>query len=269
VRSLVTGKTAFVPTAVCFMHYDFRSQPQFCAGDSNGCAAGPTFASATLSALLELIERDAIAIWWYNHLHLPKLDLAALGDPLILQLEDAFAAHGRLLYVLDITTDLQVPACVAIAPKIDGSEPCFGAAAELSCRRAAFKAISEAAQVCFWTDTGNGSDELHGWVRRTSVHHHPYLCAHGTKVAPSGPAIPPSIALQHTVDGLHALGLETFCLDITRPETGLPVARVFVPGLRHFWARLGPGRLYDVPVRLGLQENANTEGNLNPVPCMI
>jgi oxazoline/thiazoline synthase len=29
------------------------------------------------------------------------------------------------------------------------------------------------------------------------------------------------------------------------------VVKVVVPGLRSFWARFAPGRLYDVPVRLG------------------
>ena len=46
-------------------------------------------------------------------------------------------------------------------------------------------------------------------------------------------------------------GMEMMVLDQTRPEIGLPVVKVIVPGLRHFWARFAPGRLYDVPVRLG------------------
>src|SRR5690606_30411941 len=29
---------------------------------------------------------------------------------------------------------------------------------------------------------------------------------------------------------------------------GMPAVKVIVPGLRHFWARFAPGRLYDVPV---------------------
>ena len=37
-------------------------------------------------------------------------------------------------------------------------------------------------------------------------------------------------------------GLEVLVLDQTRPDVGLPVVRVVVPGLRHFWARFGPGR---------------------------
>jgi ribosomal protein S12 methylthiotransferase accessory factor len=43
-------------------------------------------------------------------------------------------------------------------------------------------------------------------------------------------------------------GSELLVLDQTRPEIGLPVVKVIVPGLRHFWPRFGPGRL---PVVLG------------------
>ena len=52
----------------------------------------------------------------------------------------------------------------------------------------------------------------------------------------------------------------------TRPGIGFPVARVVVPGLRHFWQRLAPGRLYDVPVTLGWLQRPLTEPELNPIP---
>ena len=36
------------------------------------------------------------------------------------------------------------------------------------------------------------------------------------------------------------------------------------PGLRHFWARYGPGRLYDVPVSQGWLGRPRQESELNP-----
>ena len=45
-------------------------------------------------------------------------------------------------------------------------------------------------------------------------------------------------------------GLDFLVLDQTRPDIGVPVVRVIVPGLRHFYRRFAPtGRLYDVPVK--------------------
>ena len=35
--------------------------------------------------------------------------------------------------------------------------------------------------------------------------------------------------------------MEMLVLDQTRPEIGLPVVKVVVPGLRHFWAPLRAG----------------------------
>ena len=46
-------------------------------------------------------------------------------------------------------------------------------------------------------------------------------------------------------------GHDVLVLDQSRPDIDLAVVRVIAPGLRHFWRRLGPGRLYDVPVKLG------------------
>jgi len=39
---------------------------------------------------------------------------------------------------------------------------------------------------------------------------------------------------------------------------------VIVPGLRHFYRRYGPGRLYDVPVKLGWLERPLAESELTP-----
>ena len=58
-------------------------------------------------------------------------------------------------------------------------------------------------------------------------------------------------------------------LNQTRSVVGLPVVKVVVPGLRHFWARFAPGRLYDVPVQLGLLDRPLREEELNPIPIFF
>jgi oxazoline/thiazoline synthase len=45
--------------------------------------------------------------------------------------------------------------------------------------------------------------------------------------------------------------------------------RVVVPGLRHPWKRLAPGRLYDVPVKLGWLDKPRAEPEMNPLVCFI
>jgi oxazoline/thiazoline synthase len=49
-----------------------------------------------------------------------------------------------------------------------------------------------------------------------------------------------------------------------KPDVEVNVVRVIVPGLRHFYRRFGPGRLYDVPVKLGLLDRPLPESELTP-----
>jgi ribosomal protein S12 methylthiotransferase accessory factor len=60
-------------------------------------------------------------------------------------------------------------------------------------------------------------------------------------------------------------GHDFLVLDQTRPDIEVPVVRVIVPGLRHFYRRFAPGRLYDVPVKLGLRDRPLAESELNPI----
>jgi oxazoline/thiazoline synthase len=63
--------------------------------------------------------------------------------------------------------------------------------------------------------------------------------------------------------------MEVLVLDQTRPDVGLAVAKVIVPGIRPFWARLAPGRLFDVPVELGWLPEPLGEDELNPIPMFL
>ena len=67
---------------------------------------------------------------------------------------------------------------------------------------------------------------------------------------------------------VEARGMEFLVLDQTRPDIGMPVVRVIVPGMRHFWARFAPGRLYDVPVAMGRRRRPLAEADLNPAPVV-
>jgi ribosomal protein S12 methylthiotransferase accessory factor len=64
-------------------------------------------------------------------------------------------------------------------------------------------------------------------------------------------------------------GLDMLVLDQTRPDVGIPVAKVIAPGMRPFWARFAPGRLFDVPVRLGRLAAPTPYERLNPLPMFM
>jgi ribosomal protein S12 methylthiotransferase accessory factor len=64
-------------------------------------------------------------------------------------------------------------------------------------------------------------------------------------------------------------GMEMLVLDQTRPDIGLKVVKVIVPGMRLHLKRLGSGRLYDVPVQLGWLKEPLLENQLNPFPMWL
>lgn len=61
-------------------------------------------------------------------------------------------------------------------------------------------------------------------------------------------------------------GMALHVLNMTPPDVGMPVVKVMVPGIRHFWSRHAPGRLYDVPVFMGWLTAPLAEAELNPTP---
>ena len=62
--------------------------------------------------------------------------------------------------------------------------------------------------------------------------------------------------------------MEFLVLDQTRPDIRLPVARVVVSGMHHFWQHFAPGRLFDVPVEMGWRTRPLAEAELNPAPVI-
>ena len=70
-------------------------------------------------------------------------------SPDLEEVQRGLRAIGRDLFLLDCTTDIGIPAYVAVAPRFDGSEPLFSGAADPSPRIAAYRATSEAGQAWF------------------------------------------------------------------------------------------------------------------------
>ena len=269
VIELDTGNEAWAPAALCYMWQDWRKDV-WGIGDTNGCAAGRTHAEATLHALLELIERDAVSIWWYNALRRPAVNCEDFDDPMIRDVFRALTDEGRDPVMLDLTNDLGIPTYAAIAPRRDGSEPLFGTSAHPFPAVAAHRAAGELSRTCFFTRTMQPTPALVQWLRNGHTAAHDYLVPSGTAdpihlAEPGGP----DTMLDLVVGQLRNAGLSAFVLDLTREEIGLPVARALVPGLRHPWRRFAPGRLYTVPVTMGWRDRPLLEHELNPEPCPV
>jgi ribosomal protein S12 methylthiotransferase accessory factor len=279
--SLSHDRVRWVPTQFCYYNYPGARDHDFYRAESNGCASGSTLEEAILQGFMELVERDACALWWYNRLRRPAIDLAGFDDPFFRRAEAFLRSRGRNLYALDLTSDLGIPVVVALSHDAAGGKIVCGLGAHLSARVAASRAVAELNQMMVLEMHGQpaaaSTDDdraLTRWIREATIETEPYV--RPSTHPPPTAADYPSFETDDLLDDIKACvaavqrcGLEMLVLDTTRPEVGFPTVRVTVPGLRHFWARLGPGRLYDVPVALGWLGAPLAETDLNPTPFFL
>ena len=87
VWSLRDQRFRYLPTSLLYFFYSGPGRYQVHA-DSNGCAAGNTLEEAIVQGFLELVERDAYAIWWYNRSQRAEVDLGQFDDPYIRDLQN-------------------------------------------------------------------------------------------------------------------------------------------------------------------------------------
>lgn len=253
------------PAAAAFYGFPF-TVPRFAVATSNGCAAGPTMQDAVLGGLYELIERDAAAIWWYNRIPRPAIAVPELREARLERVAAALSKAGRSFALLDLTTDLGVPVVAAVSRRdsgLPGWTLGFGAAA--SHAEAALQATAELAQLLPATDDPTLPNPA-PWSDTATEAANPHLVPTG-HVQPITPRQPPGLAA--LIDTLAGAGLEGYVVDQTHPLTGIPVARVLVPGLVHFWRRLGAPRLYAVPVQMGWRSAPTPEAAMNPLDLTL
>jgi ribosomal protein S12 methylthiotransferase accessory factor len=265
--SLRDQRFRYLPTGL--MYFFYRDAHT----DSNGCAAGNTLQEAIVQGFLELVERDAYAIWWYNRSQRSEVDLSEFDDSYIRDIKTQFTDAGRKLWVLDVTNDLGVPTYVAIMHWVkDGHENIeFGSGAHFDRRIALLRSLTELSQFLTIGMMGGASGDkssLDG-VTPLRLENYPFLVPAGRPtVAPGlGINVPLDSAREQVeacVEIARRAGYDFLVLDQTRPDVEVPVARVIVPGLRHFYRRFGPGRLYDVPLKLGLLDRPLPESELTP-----
>jgi oxazoline/thiazoline synthase len=266
VWSLRDQRFKYLPTGLCYFFYrNFHT-------DSNGCAAGNTREEAIVQGFLELVERDAYAIWWYNRLRRAEVDLSQFDDSYVRDVQAQFADAGRKVWVLDVTSDLGIPTYVAIMHWIqNGQENIeFGSGAHFDRRIALLRSLTELTQFLSigLMDGASGEKPSLDGITPLKLENYPFL------IPDEKPIVPPAAGMKvqnntrdqvlACVDIARQAGYDFMVLDQTRPDVEVPVVRVIVPGLRHFYRRFGPGRLYDVPVKMGLLNQPLREEDLTP-----
>lgn len=286
VWSLTHQDFKYLPSAYCYYGYP-KSEKLDCWADSNGCAAGNTIEEAILQGFMELVERDSVALWWYNRVKRPKVDLDSFDEPYFQALRDYYHSLNRELWVLDITSDLNIPVFAAITriTEREVEDIVLGYGAHFDPKVAIQRALTEANQILpavlaanadGTTQYAPSADPLAlEWWKTATRENQPYLVP-DESLAPKVCADYPQIWSDDLLEDVMTCkqiaekhGMEMLVLDQTRPDIGLKVVKVIVPGMRHFWKRLGSGRLYEVPVQLGWLKEPLSENQLNPFPMWM
>lgn len=210
---------------------------------STGCGAGTDPLHATLHGLLELIERDALALWLRGGMRAHAVPPGP-GAVLLGRLRGE-AAVGRRTWLLDITSDIGVPVVVAAACNDDGFGLCRGVACRPTLAAAADAALMELAQMELGYRLSATKRAMRGETALNETdrqHLHRYMRIDVAATAALHPLAPPrpscdllscdSITVLAGVrKRLEAAGVEVYAMNLTRPALGIAVTRTIAPGL--------------------------------------
>jgi hypothetical protein len=146
VRRMSDGTSCWFPADLCLRRTGADFVPPLKL--STGCAAGVSREDATLRAMLELVERDAAALWWRGGRRgrpiVPASEAATVAATLLAKVRRG--QGDRRTVLLDITTDLGVPVVAAFSARPDGYGFALGLGARTSLAEATGSAILELCQ---------------------------------------------------------------------------------------------------------------------------
>lgn len=235
---LLPGKAApaALPLRLCL-----RQAGPGVGAPSGGVAAGLDPAAACAAALLELLERDAVALWWYGDRPARAVPEALAEAWGLLALERrlrAGATAARRTWFLELTGEFGLPVLAALSDDGAGGPPAMGFAAArepAAAGRAALLELCqmELSQLLIGLKLRQEGPSALGPADRQALARQERaaaLAARPVAAALEG-ADRDALSQDALLERLAAKGLRAFQLDLARPGLGIAVVRVLVPGL--------------------------------------
>lgn len=258
--SLTQDARCYLPLAFCLAHAPAESQ-RHVTWTSNGCAAGNTTEEAILQGFLELVERDAAAIWWYGRIRRPAIAPETLPAEVRQRLSRTCGLQWAY-WLLDITHDFGIPVVVAVGRHRASGEWAIGFGCSLDRLAACERALTELSQLIAAHKRLVVADSPAFLLPLDSAEALPLQAGMPAAAASAPLAIAEAIA--HCVGIARGLGLEVIVFEHSRPDIPLQTVKVVVPGLCHIWPELGNPRLGHVPVAMGWRSTPLPENQFNP-----
>ena len=254
---LVTGEPVWLP--VDHVYYRPGIPRSHFTPDSNGAAAGRSWADAACRGFRELAERDAWCGWWYGIETRPGLPLAL--DPWCVKVAGDLAGYGRTVHLLDLTVYPELPVVLAVGALTEpmaggawkgGRDIVPGAGCAPTYAEAARRAVGEVVQCAMLGRSPEQRMAYHlndpaareavGWEKEGQ----PWLWPDGEHL-PEDPPEPDGGWLDAYAALAEGWDSPLVVTDLTPGRWELPVVKAVCPHLRHFWPRLAHPRWPDGP----------------------
>jgi ribosomal protein S12 methylthiotransferase accessory factor len=282
-RALATGREVLVPAEFVFAGY--VAATALTRETTAGVATRETFDDAACAALLEGIERDALAISFLAGHAPPRLAIPADSD--LGEKARVMGEAGFEVAALDLQLDLDVAVVLMLALRPGGPAPLFlkGAGASLRRDKALAQAMREVWRSFLYyrrhQEAANFARAAHPWSMEYGLAYYQrpealeslrFLLKGPPAIARQEAAEPDS--LSRVVAAAARAQLEPIAVDCTLSmvrDVGLHCVRVLVPGLQPISVgeappRLGGRRVFELPQRLKWRHELLTEATLHRAP---
>ena len=258
-RSVIDPQPVLVPADWCLRRATGASKLKPRSALSTGAAAGPTLEVATERALLELVERDAVSLWWCGGRRGRPLPMEAPAFAKGVELVQLLRQNrtDRASWLLDLTTDIAIPSIAAISFERSGQGFACGFAARVKLEDAVCAAVIEMMQMELGLllaqakRTRLGEQALSDVDRRhlqraMAIRSETCDIVHpmGTPAIISEPPNDPPVALLKAA--FAEAGISASVVDLTRRSFGMPVAFAFAPALQPMPSSLLTPRLRSI-----------------------
>lgn len=241
---LIKKQEVWVPAHAVF-HPVPRSYGKLFRTSTNGIASGNTIEEAIFHALSELIERDAWSLVEASNNAGPVI--TDITHPISCELIQKFNDAGIDVILRDITSDLGIPTVSAVSDDTQLRDPtllCIGMGSHLCPEIAVLRALTEVAQSRATQIHGAREDtkETHflervGYDRAKRINKKWFLDSPRIQYSEMSSFRSDDFLddINYVINRLSEAGFESVLVsDLTRPEIGIPVVRVIVPGLEHY-----------------------------------
>ncbi|HVP94418.1 MAG TPA: YcaO-related McrA-glycine thioamidation protein [Methanoregulaceae archaeon] len=238
---IAADEPVWVPTNAVF-HPLPKYTPALFRTNTNGLASGNTLEEATFHALMELIERDAWSI--AEVMKNTGSRLTHIDNGLPAELLSRFSDAGVDIIIKNITSDIGIPTIAAVSDDVRLKDPTLltiGMGTHTNAEIALLRAITEVAQSRLTQIHGAREDtnvadfrRKIGYERTKRMNRYWFesIREEDFSAVPSCDSDDFQKDIVRVVSSLAKSGLErVIVVDLTRPNIGVPVVRVIVPGL--------------------------------------